>query len=156
MKLQLLWEGLLWFPWSWRSIQASLACFRLQTWHWHDRTKCSEIDIFNKVDHKNKQTKKGGSFPFYSPLTQTSNKQIRSIFSEFRWTIVFTKITSHISKPSSVFDKLGLTSKYRGNNVCAHSWVKKNAMSQGIPKLNHCDRGNHHPQPGGKKEGTVN
>ena len=156
MKLQLLWEGLLWFPWSWRSIQASLAWFRLQTWHWHNGTKCSEIDIFSKVDHKNKQTKKGGSFPFYLPLTRTSNKQILSIFSEFPWTIVFTKITSHISKPSSVFDKLGLqTSKYRGNNVCAHR-VKKNATSQGIPKLNHCDSGNHHPQPGWKKEGTVN
>ena len=32
---------------------------------------------------------------------------------------MFTKITSHISKPSSFFYKLGLGSKYRGNSVSA-------------------------------------
>ena len=40
-----------------------------------------------------------------------------------------------------------------GNSVSAHR-VEKNATSQGMPKLNHS--GDRHPQPGGKKEGTVN
>ena len=57
---------------------------------------------------------------------------------------MFSKITSRISKPLRVFDKLGLGSKYRGggggDSVSAHRVEKK------------CDR---HPQPGGKKEGTV-
>ena len=30
----------------------------------------------SKVEHKNKQTKTDGSFPLYSPLTQTRNKRI--------------------------------------------------------------------------------
>ena len=40
-----------------------------------------------------------------------------------------------------------------GDSVSAHR-VEKNATSQGMPKLNHS--GDRHPQPGGKKEGTVN
>ena len=35
MELELLWEGLLWLPWSWRSTQTSSVCFRFQTLHWH-------------------------------------------------------------------------------------------------------------------------
>ena len=31
-------------------------------------------DVFSKVEHKNKQTKTDGSFPFYSPLTRRRNK----------------------------------------------------------------------------------
>ena len=70
---------------------------------------------------------------------------------------MFTKITSRISKPLSVFDELGLGSKYRlggegGGSVSAHR-VKKSVMSQGMPKLNHS--GDRHPRPGGEKEGTV-
>ena len=54
---------------------------------------------------------------------------------------MFSKITSLISKPLSVFDKLGLGTKYGGGgegvgSVSAHR-VEKNAKSQGIPKLNH-------------------
>ena len=69
---------------------------------------------------------------------------------------MFSKITSRVSKPLGVFDKLGLGSKFRGgggDSVSAHR-VEKNATSQGMPKLNHS--GDRHPQPGGKKEGTVN
>ena len=69
---------------------------------------------------------------------------------------MFSKITSRISKPLSVFDELGLGSKYRlggrGDSVSAHR-VKKSVMSQGMPKLNHS--GDRHPRPGGEKEGTV-
>ena len=66
---------------------------------------------------------------------------------------MFLKITSRISKPLSVFDKLGLGSKYGEDSVSAHR-VEKNAKSQGMPKLNHS--GDRHPQPGGKKERIVN
>ena len=71
---------------------------------------------------------------------------------------MFSKITSLISKPLSVFGKLGLGSKYGGgggwgDSVSAHR-VEKNAKSQGMPKLNHS--GDRHPQPGGKIETTVN
>ena len=68
---------------------------------------------------------------------------------------MFSKITSLISKPLSVFDKLGLGSKYGagGNSVSAQR-VGKNAKSQGMSKLNHS--GDRHPKPGGKKERTVN
>ena len=55
---------------------------------------------------------------------------------------MFSKITSLISKPLSVFDKLGLGSKYGegrgGGSVSAHR-VEKNAKSQGMPKLNMSD-----------------
>ena len=108
-----LWEGLLWFPWSCRSTQTSYARFRPQTGHWHDGTKCSEMMIYlARWNKKSKQTKTDGSFPFYSPLARTRDKRILW-FSEFNWKIVFSKITSRISKPLSVFDKLGLGSKYR-------------------------------------------
>ena len=158
MELQLLWERLLWFPWSYGDPHR-LPWPVSDSRHDTDMTEPNALRLIYlaRPEHKNKQTKKDSSFPFYSPLTRTSNKWILSIFSEFSWKIVFTKITSHISKPSSVFDKLGLGLKYRRNSVSAHSCrVKKKATSQGMPKLNHCDRGNHHPQPGGKKEGTVN
>ena len=62
-----------------------------------------------------------------------------------------------MSKPLSVFDKLGLGSKYGGGGGRQHFSTqseKKNVTSQGMPKLN--DSGDRHPQPGGKKEGTVN
>ena len=109
-------------------------------------------DIFSKVEQKNKQTKT--DFPFYSPLARTRDKRILW-FSEFNWKIVFSKITSRISKPLSVFEKLGLGSKYRGEEQRFSTQSgKKNATSQGMPKLNHS--GDRHPQPGGKKEGTVN
>ena len=67
---------------------------------------------------------------------------------------MFSKITSRISKPLSVFDKLGLGSKYSGGAAFQHTEWKKNKTSLGMPKLNHS--GDRHPQPGGKKEGTVN
>ena len=57
---------------------------------------------------------------------------------------MFSKKTSRISKPLSVFDKLGLGSKYGqgggggGCSVSAHR-VEKNAKSQGMPKLNMSD-----------------
>ena len=49
---------------------------------------------------------------------------------------MFSKTTSRISKPLSVFDKLGVGSKYSGggDSVSAHR-VEKNASSQGMPKL---------------------
>ena len=62
-----------------------------------------------------------------------------------------------MSKPLSVFDKLGLGSKYGGgggDSISALRVKKKNVTSQGMPILN--DSGARHPQPGGKKEGTVN
>ena len=55
-----------------------------------------------------------------------------------------------MSKPLSVFDKLGLGSKYKGgggDSVSAHR-VEKNAMSHGMPKLN--QSGDRHPQPDGE------
>ena len=33
----------------------SSACFRLQTWHWHDRSKCFAINLLCKVKQINKQ-----------------------------------------------------------------------------------------------------
>ena len=33
-------------------------------------------DIFSKVEQKNKQTERDGSFPFYSPLARTRDKRI--------------------------------------------------------------------------------
>ena len=70
-------------------------------------------DIFSKVEQKNKQTKRTAPFLLFTfdPDTWQTNTVI---FSEFNWKIVFSKITSRISKPLSVFDKLGLGSKYRG------------------------------------------
>ena len=61
-----------------------------------------------------------------------------------------------MSKPLSVFDKLGLGSKYGGGGGQHFSTQseKKNVTSQGMPKLN--DSGDRHPPRGGKKEGTVN
>ena len=71
---------------------------------------------------------------------------------------MFSKITGRISKPLSVFDKIGLGSKYRvggggGGTAFQHTEWKKNATSQGTrkPRINIL-----HPQLGGKKEGTVN
>ena len=108
-------------------------------------------DIFSKVEQKKKQNGRLLSFLFtFDPDTWQTNTVI---FSEFNWKIVFSKITSRISKPLSVFDKLGLARNIGGNSVSAHR-VEKNATSQGMPKLNHS--GDRHPQPGGKKEGTVN
>ena len=60
-------------------------------------------------------------------------------------------MTSRISKPSSVFDKLDLGSKYRGEQGFSTKSGKKNATSQWMPKSNHS--GDRHPQPGGKKGG---
>ena len=114
MELQLLWEGLLWFPWSCRSTQTSYTRFRPQTGHWHDGTKCSEMMIYLARWNKktNKQNGRLLSFLFtFDPDTWQTNTVI---FSEFNWKIVFSKITSRISKPLSVFEKLGLGSKYRG------------------------------------------
>ena len=54
------------------------------------------------------------------------------IFSEFNWKIVFSKIIIHISKPLTVFDKLGLGSRYRGNSVSAHR-VEKMQRHRGCP-----------------------
>ena len=71
---------------------------------------------------------------------------------------MFSKLTSRISKPLTVFDKLDLGSKYRGgvgrgDSVSAHR-VEKHAASHGMPKLNHS--GDRNPQPGRKKEETIN
>ena len=57
------------------------------------------------------------------------------IFSEFNWKIVFSKITSRVSKPLSVFDKLGLGSKYRGwgGGVSPHRVEKKMQRYRGCP-----------------------
>ena len=70
-------------------------------------------DIFSKVEQKtNKQNGRLLSFLLtFDPDTWQTNTVI---FSELNWKIVFSKITSRISKPLSVFDKLGLGSKYRG------------------------------------------
>ena len=88
-------------------------------------------DIFSKVEQKT-NTQNGRLLSFlltFDPDTWQTNTVI---FSEFNWKIVFSKITSRISKPLSVFDKLGLGSKYRGaDSVSAHR-VEKNATSQGI------------------------
>ena len=98
----------------------------------------------------NKQDKQLISFLFtFDPDTQQADTVT---FSEFSVKIVQQK-KSPISKPSSVFDKLGLRSKYRGGSISAHT-VEKNETSQGMPKLNHS--GNRHPQPGREKEGIVN
>ena len=67
---------------------------------------------------------------------------------------MFSKTTSRISKPLSVFDKLGLGSKYRGGGTAFQHTEWKKMQRQGMPKLNHS--GDRHPQPGGEKEGTVN
>ena len=67
---------------------------------------------------------------------------------------MFSKITGRISKPLSVFDKIGLGSKSRVVGAAfQHTEWKKNATSQGTrkPRINIL-----HPQLGGKKEGTVN
>ena len=110
---------------------------------------------WNKETNKQRRTT-----PFLSIHLLPGHVQTDTvIFSEFNWKIVFSKITSRISKPLSVFDKLGLGSKYRGgrNGVAAHRVGKMQMQmkkSQGMPKLNHS--GDCHPQPGGKKERTVN
>ena len=137
MELQLLWERLLWFPWSYGDPHR-LPWPVSDSRHDTDMTEPNALRLIYlaRPEHKNKQTKKDSSFPFYSPLTRTSNKWILSIFSEFSWKIVFTKITSHISKPSSVFDKLGLGSKYRRNSVSAHSCrVKKKSNVTGEAEI---------------------
>ena len=36
--------------------------FRLQKWHWHDGTKCSETDIFRKVEHKTNKQRRAALF----------------------------------------------------------------------------------------------
>ena len=144
-----LWEGLLWFPWSCRSTQTSYASFRPQTGHWHDGTKWSEMMIYLARWNK-KQTKTDGSFPFYSPLARARD-------SEFNWKIVFSKVTSRISKPLSVFDKLGLGLKYGGegtDSVSAHRVKKKKCNVTGDAQIKSQRRVAN--QPGGKKEGTVN
>ena len=127
-----LWEGLLWFPWSCRSTQSSYARFRPQTGHWHDETTCSEMMIYLARWNKNQQAKTDGSFPFYSPLAGTRDKRILW-FSEFNWKIVFSKITSRISQPLSVFDKLGLDSKYRGEQRFSTQSGKKMQRHRGCP-----------------------
>ena len=71
-------------------------------------------DIFSKVEQKKSNKQNGRLLSFlltFDPDTWQTNTVI---FSEFNWKIVFSKITSRISKPLSVFDKLGLGSKYRG------------------------------------------
>ena len=100
----------MWFPWSCRSTQTSYTRFRPQTGHWHDGTKCSEMMIYLARWNKktNKQNGRLLSFLFtFDPDTWQTNTVI---FSEFNWKIVFSKITSRISKPLSVFDKLGFAS----------------------------------------------
>ena len=81
-------------------------------------------DIFRKVEQKNKQTKR--TAPFLSiHLWPGHVTNEYCIFSEFNWKIVFSKITSHISKPLSVFDKLGVGSNYRGGTAFQHTEWKK-------------------------------
>ena len=129
VELQLLWEGLLWLPWSWRSTQTSHARFRPQTGHWHDGTKCSEMMIYlarwNKKTNKQRRTA-----PFISIHLWPGHVTNGYCNIQWIWKIVFSKTTSRISKPLSVFDKLGLGSKYRGggDSVSAHR-VEKNAAS---------------------------
>ena len=109
MELELLWEGLLWFRWSWRLTQTSSACFRLQTWHWHARWHQMLRDWF-----------------ILPALTWTH---------KFSCKAVFTKITSLISKLWSVFEDLGLGSKCRDRTAFRRTeWRKKFEPSQGIPK----------------------
>ena len=138
VELQLLWEGLLWFPCSWKSTQTSYARFRPQTGHWPDGTKCSEMMIY--LARRNKKTnKQRRTAPFLSIHLwpgHVTNGYV--IFSEFNWKIVFSKKKSRISKPLSVFDKLGLGSKYRdigrwgvgGRGKRFSTQSEKNATSQ--------------------------
>ena len=63
-----------------------------------------------------------------------------------------------MSKPSSVFDKLGLGSKMigRGQRVGTQSEKKEEEETQRHREHpNHRDSGHRHPQSGRKKEGTV-
>ena len=103
----------------------SSASFRLQTWHWHNGTKCSAINYFPRVK-QNKQTNKNGrllSFQFTFDLDTQQTDPV--IFSEFRYEIVLTIITSGKSKPSSVLDKLGLGSKYKEGTAFQNTVKKK-------------------------------
>ena len=63
-----------------------------------------------------------------------------------------------MSKPSSVFAKLGLGSKYREGAGFRHTERKKKRIKKTQRHRehpNHRDSGDRHPQSGGKKEGTV-
>ena len=64
-----------------------------------------------------------------------------------------------MGKPSSVFDKLGLGSKYRERAAFRHKEWKKKEEEKKTQRHrehpNHRDSGDRHPQSGGKKEGTV-
>ena len=117
-----LWEGLLWFPWSCRSTQTSYARLRPQTGHWHDETTCSEMMIYLARWNK-KQTNKDGRFLSFL-FTFGPDKRILW-FSDFNWKIVFSKITIRMSKLLSVFDKLGLGSKYGGGQHFSTQSEKK-------------------------------
>ena len=79
---------------------------RTRTWR---NQMLRDDDIFSKVEQKtNKQNGRLLSFLLtFDPDTWQTNTVI---FSEFNWKIVFSKITSRISKPLSVFDKLGFAS----------------------------------------------
>ena len=107
VELQLLWEGLLWFPWSWRSTQTSYARFRTQTGHWQNGTKCSKMMIYLARWNKKQTNKDGRLLSFLFRHLWPSH-----VVSEFNWKKVLSKITSRISKPLSVFDKLGFGSNF--------------------------------------------
>ena len=109
VELQLLWEGAVVIPVI-MEIHTDFLC-PFQT---PDRTltrrnqMLRDDDIFSKVEQKKKQNGRLLSFLFtFDPDTWQTNTVI---FSEFNWKIVFSKITSRISKPLSVFDKLGFAS----------------------------------------------
>ena len=129
-------KRLLWFAWSWRSTQTSYACFRPQTGHWHVGTKCSEMMIYLARWNKKTNKQNGRLLSFlltFDPDTWQTNTVI---FSEFNWKIVFSKITSRISKPLSVFDKLGLRSKCRGEQrFSTQSGKKRNVTGGGMLRV---------------------
>ena len=82
-------------------------------------------DIFSKVGQKKQRNKDGRFLSFLFTFDPDTWQTSTVIFSEFNWKIVFSKITSHISKPLSVFDKLGVGSNYRGGTAFQHTEWKK-------------------------------
>ena len=88
-------------------------------------------DIFSNVEHKNKQTKDGLLLCFLFISIMDTQQTDTAIFSELSSKIVFTKITSRISKPLIVFNKLGLVSKYRGGQRFSTQSEKKMQRHRG-------------------------
>ena len=86
---------------------------------------------WNTKTNQQRRTAPFLSFTFDPDTSQTDTV----IFSEFSWKIVFTKKTSRISKPSSVFEKLGLGSKYRGEQRFSTQSGEKNATVTGDAQI---------------------